>query len=735
MTQSTQDMLYKLLPAIYRIRDAGRGSESLHALIAVIESEFTRLEQDMDGLYDDWFIETCADWVIPYIGDLLGVTNMHSGESSGGVFSKRAYVANTLGYRRRKGTAPVLEQLAHDVTGWPAHVVEFFQLLITNQHLNHIRLHSLATVDLRKGNQMELLGGPFETATHTIELRRIASSRGKYNIPNIGLFLWRLQSYFISKSTPFRLEDNNSYHRYTFSPLGSDIPLFNRPQTETEMTHLAEEINVPGLLRRRALIDDEGKTSSLYFGMEPALQVFLGDSAEALKPGELVICNLSDWEKTGWKPACRQITGTSKVAVDPELGRLVFLNNTTDEKVRVSYTYGFSGDIGGGPYDRRQTLVAASADDAWVKSVSASDDAADFPSLDEALSERDHTKESIITITDSTTYHIPKEMKNPGNLTIQAGNKMRPTLRVDSGESGSLPVLQISGTGVSLTLSGLLIEGGIKIEPATGLKNLMIIHCTLVPGGALKSDGEPAQPALPSIAAGDKNNDLDVKIQYSITGPIKLPEEISGLSIQDSIIQSPQGNTFPAIYGSQTEGDISEPIYGPKTTLERSTIFGQAYARELSASETIFTGIVKAQRRQVGCTRFSFLPDGSKAPRRYNCQPDLALAACARIKDELPAELSDDERSAVTARVSPTFTSECYSAPSYGQLNPTCAEEITTGAEDGSEMGAFCHLKQPQRRANLKAALEEYLRFGLEAGTIDVIRNQTKSKENEHNEG
>jgi len=30
------------------------------------------LEQDMEDLYDNWFIETCDAWVVPYIGDLLG---------------------------------------------------------------------------------------------------------------------------------------------------------------------------------------------------------------------------------------------------------------------------------------------------------------------------------------------------------------------------------------------------------------------------------------------------------------------------------------------------------------------------------------------------------------------------------------------------------------------------------------------------------------------------------------
>jgi hypothetical protein len=35
-------------------------------------------------------------------------------------------------------------------------------------------------------------------------------------------------------------------------------------------------------------------------------------------------------------------------------------------------------------------------------------------------------------------------------------------------------------------------------------------------------------------------------------------------------------------------------------------------------------------------------------------------------------------------------------------------------------MGAFSHLKQPQREANLRASLEDNLRFGLEAGLFYI---------------
>ena len=977
-TQDSQDRLYNLLPAIYRIRDANDGGQSLRALMAVLESEFTRLEQDIDGLYDDWFIETCAEWVVPYIGDLLCVRNLHSGENSGGAFSRRAYVANTLSYRRRKGTAPVLEQLAHDVTGWPAHAVEFFERLITTQHLNHVRLQSLATVDLCNANQLELLGGPFETATHTAEVRRIASNRGKYNIPNIGLFLWRLQSYFMLQSTPRKISDG----RYTFSPMGNKIPLFNRPQTETEITHLAEEINVPGLLRRRALYDElealrqmletgSGNPPERYFGQQPVIQIFFNDDETGLQPEEIVICDLSGWNAAGWQPADSQTftkpdatTFATQVAVDPALGRLALLNGiTSPDKVRVSYAYGFSGDIGSGPYNRRQTLTTAADAETWTKKVGKDDPDADFNTLADALSswtawaaeDSKHT-DAIITIIDNGTYQeqLSIAMDNPLNLTIQADEGKCPTLRLINGSQDMADLIIDSGdpvAGAKLTLNGLWIEGGISVEKESGLQKLSIIHCTLVPGRGLTADNKPRQPTAPSITVSPQSNDdLQVEIQYSITGPLDMPDEITGLTVQDSIVQAehtsqslstknlpalvsgslssfqkpsaakpavqvqiggegPYTATFKekpdnlsqardslqiairaahkspafaraqvitankrlvilpgipatvkitstssdietgselklcdgsehlvqALLSSQVEasfmlsstepkltvtmndkgpftitldpstsslaaardqlyaairaadaddnafkdalvsnlddklvvlpgmpdtsvifgpadddpttflelglGDIPPAIGtgdgqpGPKTSLERSTIFGSTYVRELTlASETIFTWPVIAQRRQVGCTRFCFLPDGSRVPRRYRCQPDLALADYAQKAGKSSADLlSIEQQMAVIDQVTPIFTSKRYGDPEYGQLSPICAGEIATGAEDGSEMGVFCQLKQPQRKANLVATLEEYLRFGLEAGIFDVIlkRNEEQGENNE----
>jgi hypothetical protein len=121
--------------------------------------------------------------------------------------------------------------------------------------------------------------------------------------------------------------------------------------------------------------------------------------------------------------------------------------------------------------------------------------------------------------------------------------------------------------------------------------------------------------------------------------------------------------------------------------------------RSVEASNCIVTGILEAARRQTGCVRFSFLPLESTAPRRYRCRPEAAAEA---------------------VRVRPQFTSQRYGDPGYAQLNARCAVEIRQGADDEAEMGAFHDLFQPQRETNLRVRLDEYLRFGLEAGIIYV---------------
>jgi hypothetical protein len=64
----------------------------------------------------------------------------------------------------------------------------------------------------------------------------------------------------------------------------------------------------------------------------------------------------------------------------------------------------------------------------------------------------------------------------------------------------------------------------------------------------------------------------------------------------------------------------------------------------------------------------------------------------------------------------PAFTSLRFGHPAYAQLTASTPSPIRRGAEDESEMGATHDLYAPQREDDVTARLEEYLRYGLEAG-------------------
>jgi hypothetical protein len=279
-----RETIYKLLPAIYRVRDAEQG-QPLKALLGVIAEQVAILEEDLAQSYDDHFIETCADWVVPYIGDLIGHRALHGVAPR--ISSPRAEVAKTIAYRRRKGTAVMLEQLARDVTGWSARVVEIFQRLATTQYMNHIRpdnrlayLGGLSR-DIFSGNlsriamplweSFERLDTAFDSLAHTADVRSIAKGRGRYNLPNVGIFLWRLNSYRLTEVDAVPLKPGER-QRFFFSPLGKNMPLFTRPEPLEEFTSLATPMNVPEPISRRTLDQDleqfqNARTSSSgYYG-------------------------------------------------------------------------------------------------------------------------------------------------------------------------------------------------------------------------------------------------------------------------------------------------------------------------------------------------------------------------------------------------------------------------------------------------------------------------------------
>lgn len=683
------DKLYQLLPALYRIRDSEQGGP-LRALCAVLAEDIAVLRENLDQLYDDQFIETCADWVAPYIGDLIGYRTLHGVTAR--TRSVRAEVANTIAYRRRKGTATVLEQLARDVTGWNARVVEFFQWLETSQYMNHARPTNVVTPDLRHWEALERRDTAFNSLAHSVDVRRIDTQQGRYNIPNIGLFLWRLDAFLLRRSPAFRVDDE----RFLFSPLGSNVQLFTRPQSEADITHIAEPLNVPEPISRRVL----DRYLDLYYG--PQLSLFVEADNMVTAVGDVQVCNLSD-DGVSWAHL-----PVSKVSIDPVLGRIAFPPGTAPVNLRVTYHYGFSMPTGGGSYERSKTFALGGGFAVVTQGQS----------LQAALTAAQAG--GIVEIGDSGRYQetLTMAVSAAAKVEVRAANEHRPTVVLGGDWSISL------APGSELTLNGLLITGGrVRVTAAGGVgtRILRLRHCTLVPGLGLTREGEPLSPAEPSLVV--ERAGTQVEIDHCLTGGL-VSVDSTEVSITNTLVDAtePTSVAFAAPDGLAAGGVL---------TIVNTTVIGKVHTVRLDlASNTIFAAALAASdawahpvlsdQNQQGCCRFSFVPLNSIVPRRYRCQPDLAVDAALQEADQPKGSLTDPETLAVTvatqARVRPAFTARRYGQPAYGQLAGHCPEEISRGADDESEMGVFHDVFGPQREYNLTIRLQEYLRFGLEAG-------------------
>jgi hypothetical protein len=338
--------LYELLPAIYRIRDAEQGYP-LQDLLRVITEQVDVVEADISQLYDNWFIETCQDWVVPYIGDLIDDQSLPSAGQRHKILIPRRSVANAISNRRRKGTLALLESLADQVAGWQSRVVEFYKLLSYTQNINYQGSPS-QTVDLRQVDALDKLGGPFEELAHAVDIRRIISQYdiGKYNTPNVGLFVCRLKTYSVTRTPAYCLEEVSA-NCYTFSITTNDIPLYNHPQKPADSTQI-RELNLPIPISRKAL---QSRILDYYDPIPEkftkSLEIWLGNGSQVLPvpPEKIIVADLSDWN---YQPP------KDHIAVDPQLGRMAFpLRQLPKHGVWVSYYYGFSADIGGGEYNRK----------------------------------------------------------------------------------------------------------------------------------------------------------------------------------------------------------------------------------------------------------------------------------------------------------------------------------------------------------------------------------------------
>lgn len=223
------------------------------------------------------------------------------------------------------------------------------------------------------------------------------------------------------------------------------------------------------------------------------------------------------------------------------------------------------------------------------------------------------------------------------------------------------------------------------------------------------------EPSVRWVDAGSRGS---LVINHTITGRLVTSPDVS-VELLDSAIDS-LADAGVALAAAD-DGKVAAGML----QLVRTTVIGTIRVRALElAEDALVTGQVVSEQQQQGCVRFSYLPSDSRVPRRYRCQPEWAVQQARDVAQQLDPFVTADALTQLEMRIRssmrPVFTMTRFGQPAYLQLHTSCPVEIKTGAENGSEMGIFHSLGQAQRKANVQARLEEYLRFGLESGIFYV---------------
>jgi hypothetical protein len=536
------DKLWNLLPAVYRAQDTDQfGSNGpLRELVNRLGGTAATLRRSIDRLWEDQSIESCDDWVIPYIAQLLDTRLVYGLDARG----QRLDVANTIDYRRRKGTLGLLEQLASDITSWDVKVVEFFRRLGRTRHLldpaigiaggtntavaqlqqaeGLVGAHSGTRIggfaDLRNVYAARLSRTAFDEFFHTADLRAGLGDFGWQNIPHLGVFIWRLNSYPTGPATPVAVRNCPGW--FGFDPTGRDIPIF-APMRNANQFGAAWVSPVEGQLPgpiSQALLDEDGNAGANGLGLYPnALTVF---QEVSLSP-----------------PLLEPIPAGKPLLLRPDYGRFFYPASPPTGPLLGQYCYGFPSDIGAGPYDRRGQDVAV-ATPAPARTVTGGGAVGALPAT------------GTVILGDCLTYDDIGDASVDA-LTFQSVNRQRPLLRLEPGRRW---VITGKSADAVLQLDGVFVSGG-EIVLRGQFASVTLTCSTLDPGTAASPgplaepsasppaaifadavDGRALSPTLLRIEAEIET----LRIDRCVLGPVRTTGsgEVATASISNSILQA-----------------------------------------------------------------------------------------------------------------------------------------------------------------------------------------------------
>lgn len=710
--QSTDDILYNLLPEVYRIRDALQPGYPLRTLLRAIAGQVDQFNTDIGQLYDNWFIETCEAELLPYFADLVGISlgpslprGTDASDSSADVIWRRAQIADAVSDRSRKGSFSVLEDLATQATGWPARAIELRRIALATQSVRMPDIGRRRLVDLADSEALELLTTPLSDAAAMTDVRALSSHRtpGTVDPTAVAVWLWRLVADQLSHAPAASAGED---YRYTFDQLGRDLPLAVVPVSDP-LAPPATELDVAMTITRRALelrLED-------YYGEERSICIYRG--GEPISRSEIVVTDLSHWHER---------TPGGRVSIDPLLGRIAFpTRHPPEEEISVTCAHLGMGAIGGGSYQRPLPTPTAP-----VYSVGSHGHRSIRGALEawRKANKQGKAPSAVIEITDDRVYreHLDIRLVAGEQLEIRAAQGRRPVIIPVETEGGRPDRFRVRGAEDTdaadpprFTLDGVWVARH-SLDLYGSFADVTLRHCTLVPPKNPGASASPEERRLPSLVV--HGIPCPISIASSITGRVRVESPETGfeplpMNVSDSVLDASDLRA-PAVFGAD-----DRPAW-VHLSLFRVTVLGGADVHSIGRVEdSILTGALDCERRQTGHLSFSYLPPGSRTPIRANCQPDTALA---RVRDEIAPgtqAASDLDRleARTAARLVPRFDSVEFGQPAYARLAADAAPELTQGAHDEGELGAYHDLWQPLLVADLRTQLQQFAPVGVD---IDI---------------
>ncbi len=756
--------LFDRLPEIHRIKDREQASGDdpgpLQAYLSHVENAFTAVKGSAEALYHDLFIETCADWVIPYLGDLLGTSHL-----AGDPWTLRADVADTILLRRAKGTLGAIERIAFDLTKWGAHPVELRENLAWTQALNHQRpdrgglpaygdmpagRHTAIRggfATIRDPAMLSLLGTPFDPFTRFPELSIARNHRVAYNLPNLAIFLWRLATYRIEQQThlvsplpPIVATGHAAplagfVARFHVDPLGRPLQLFGRSSYDANQRPpvLTPPDQQPTPISRARLTSppapgepgshagnpgayvevrsyDPALPHSLVVSALP-LQLHVPDPSLDLTGVTFRGANLCAWE-AGLAPPLRE----NEVAIDPVIGRIACgcaahaVAQALVDHLVLTYTYGAVGPVG-----------AAPPEDAPATAAIVVDHRAGSPSLEDALGALATVGSGPLEIElgDSEIHDLDiavvADAINEGGwnlalarpLILRARTEQRPIVRL------AAPLRfrpnQVAGTAAELLASlfvrceGITFVAGQGFAAADPLMSRASVHsvdlrnCTFDPGGARVLSGGRT-PSRTAMRLDRTLGFVDPN-DYDAFGPpprISVTRSITGPLFVDADAYKLWLTASIVDGGPAADAMAIAGSGDPLTTFAARTVIDAV---------TIF-GASRVQQisGRGGIFDGRLVVDDDQS----GC---LKLCWFSGDADRLPQNTGCVH--APDARL--LFTTRMFGEPAYGQLSLDADRRIRERGPNDDQMGAFGFLLEAHKWKNLNIRLRELTPAGVRA--------------------